>query len=97
LADVEADQLEAPQLARRSTEAVVCADIDPFERSQSTQPSATADIEWLTAMLWRCEACLTQAEALSDSGGDPTTVPSKCGRKDVPSVCLLGRTALTMI
>lgn len=60
LADAEADQLDAAQLAMRSTKAVIRADIERFERSQSTQPSSTAALAWLTSMLRRYEAWLTR-------------------------------------
>jgi hypothetical protein len=60
LADTEADQLDAAKLAMRSTKAVVRADIERFERGQSTQSSSTAALEWLTPMLRRYEAWLTR-------------------------------------
>lgn len=60
LADTEADQLDAAKLAMRSTKAVVRADIERFERGQSTQSSSTAALEWLTSMLRRYEAWLTR-------------------------------------
>jgi hypothetical protein len=60
LADAEADQLEAAQLAMRSTKAVVRADIERFERRQSTQSSSTAALEWLTSVLKRYETWLTR-------------------------------------
>ena len=60
LADAEVDQLEAAQLAMRSTKAVVSADIERFERRQLTQPPSTAALEWLTSMLKRYEAWLTR-------------------------------------
>jgi hypothetical protein len=60
LADAEADQLEAAQLAMRSTKTVVRADIDRFERNRSTGPSSAAAREWLTSMLRRYEAWLTR-------------------------------------
>jgi hypothetical protein len=56
LADAETDQLEAAQLAMRSTKAAVRAYIERFERRQLTQPSSTAALAWLTSMLKRNEA-----------------------------------------
>jgi len=60
LTDAEPDQLDAAKLAMRSTKAVVRADIARFERDQSTQPTTSAVVEWLTSLLRRYEAWLTR-------------------------------------
>jgi hypothetical protein len=60
LADAEADQLEAAQLAMRGTKAAARADIARFARDQRTPADATAVNKWLTSMLKRYEAWLAR-------------------------------------
>ena len=60
LADAEADQLEAAQLAMRGTKAAARADIARFARDQRTAADTTAVTKWLKSMLTRYERWLAR-------------------------------------
>ena len=60
LADAEADQLEAAQLAMRGTKAAARADIARFARDQRTAADTTAVTKWLKSILTRYERWLAR-------------------------------------